>query len=102
MASKISEMALKDFKITLYPGQGTANGVDGDHVLVAPTYIIRGDEVDYIVHQLASAVGTFFSRQAWESELGAVLENEPEGVLEGEQEDEHVFGHRMLYGDILP
>ena len=36
VASKISEMALKDFNIILYPGQGTANGVDGDHVLVAP------------------------------------------------------------------
>ncbi|KAL5344934.1 hypothetical protein ACLOAV_009887 [Pseudogymnoascus australis] len=80
VASKISEMALKDFKITLYPGQGTENGVDGDHVLVAPAYIITGDAVDYIVHQLVLTVDTFFSRQAWESELGGVLENEPEGV----------------------
>ncbi|KAL5351075.1 hypothetical protein ACLOAV_004650 [Pseudogymnoascus australis] len=32
VANKISEMALKDFKITLYPGQGTENGVDGDHI----------------------------------------------------------------------
>ncbi|OBT85172.1 hypothetical protein VE02_05612 [Pseudogymnoascus sp. 03VT05] len=105
VASMISEMALKDFKITFYHGQGTVDGVNGDHVLVAPTYIIRGDEVDYIVHQLASVVDTFFSRQAWESKLGAVLENEPKGVLEGEQEDEqedeHVFGDRMLYGDSL-
>lgn len=69
VASRISEMALKDFKITLYPGQGTADGFHGDHVLVAPAYIIRVDEVHYIVHQLASAVNAFFSRQAWESEL---------------------------------
>ncbi|KFY96889.1 hypothetical protein V498_02400 [Pseudogymnoascus sp. VKM F-4517 (FW-2822)] len=82
VASMISEMALKDFKITLYPGQGTANGVDGDHVIVAPTYTIRGDEVDYIVHKLASAVDTFFSRQAWESKLGAMLKNDPEGVMD--------------------
>ncbi|KFY66899.1 hypothetical protein V496_01884 [Pseudogymnoascus sp. VKM F-4515 (FW-2607)] len=41
-------MALKDFKITLYPGQGTANGVDGDHVLVAPAYIVTREDVDYI------------------------------------------------------
>ncbi|KAL5349525.1 hypothetical protein ACLOAV_005820 [Pseudogymnoascus australis] len=61
VASMISEMALKVFEITLYPGQGTADGVDGDHVLVSPTYIIGGDEVDFIVHRLASAVDIFFA-----------------------------------------
>ncbi|KFZ02478.1 hypothetical protein V500_00178 [Pseudogymnoascus sp. VKM F-4518 (FW-2643)] len=106
VASMISEMALKDFKITLYPGQGTANGVDGDHVLVAPTYIISGDEVDYIVHKVVSAVDTFFSRLAWDGGLEGVLEEKPrnvslnpQGESEGEQKDEHVFGDRMLYGD---
>lgn len=91
VASRISEIALKDFKITLYSGQGTADGVNGDHVLVAPAYII-GDEVHYIVHQLASAVNAFLGGQAWKSELRGVLGNDPESVLEGGQEDEHVFG----------
>jgi adenosylmethionine-8-amino-7-oxononanoate aminotransferase len=80
VASTISEIALKFFKITLYPGQGTSNGVDGDHVLVAPAYNITGDAVDYIVHQLVSAVDAFFLRQASGSELGGLLGNELEGV----------------------
>ncbi|KFY31828.1 hypothetical protein V493_00758 [Pseudogymnoascus sp. VKM F-4281 (FW-2241)] len=99
VASTISEMALKDFNITLYPGQGTVNGVDGDHVIVAPAYSIARDAVDYIVHQLVLAVDTFFLRQVWESELGGELGKEPEGVLEG---DERVFEDRMLYGDVYP
>ncbi|KFY26007.1 hypothetical protein V491_01500 [Pseudogymnoascus sp. VKM F-3775] len=96
VASMISKIALRDFQITFYPGQGTEDGVNGDHVLVAPTYIIRRDEVDYIVHQLVSAVDTFFSRQAWEIKLGAVLENEPEATVHSFQlEPDHMDSNRL-------
>jgi adenosylmethionine-8-amino-7-oxononanoate aminotransferase len=39
-----------------YPGGGTADGVRGDHVLLAPPYITSADEIDLIVDKLGSAV----------------------------------------------
>lgn len=39
-----------------YPMGGTVDGVHGDHVLLAPPYIILPEQVDMIVERLASAV----------------------------------------------
>ena len=39
-----------------YPMGGTIDGVRGDHVLLAPPYIIQPDEVDLIVERLAGAI----------------------------------------------
>lgn len=39
-----------------YPGGGTVDGVRGDHVLLAPPYIISADEIDLIVDKLGTAV----------------------------------------------
>ncbi|MBR0851020.1 aspartate aminotransferase family protein [Bradyrhizobium diazoefficiens] len=39
-----------------YPGGGTADGVRGDHVLLAPPYIASADEIDLIVDKLGTAV----------------------------------------------
>lgn len=39
-----------------YPGGGTVDGVDGDHVLLAPPYIASADEIDLIVEKLGTAV----------------------------------------------
>ena len=70
VASMISKLALSaPFNITLYHGKGTVDGVDGDHIMVAPAYIVTRDEVDYIVRKLVWAVDTYFSRLASEVEL---------------------------------
>jgi len=39
-----------------YPMGGTVDGVHGDHVLLAPPYIISEDEVDEVVARLARAL----------------------------------------------
>ena len=39
-----------------YPMGGTIDGVRGDHVLLAPPYIIQPDEVDQIVERLTGAI----------------------------------------------
>lgn len=44
----IGERALKKGLIT-YPGSGSANGIAGDHVLLAPPLIIKPEEIDRIV-----------------------------------------------------
>ncbi|MAH83312.1 MAG: aspartate aminotransferase family protein [Rhodospirillaceae bacterium TMED8] len=39
-----------------YPGSGTADGRNGDHVLLAPPFIITPDQLDEMVDMLARAV----------------------------------------------
>ena len=39
-----------------YPMGGTIDGRQGDHVLLAPPYIIAPEEVDQIVERIAGAI----------------------------------------------
>jgi adenosylmethionine-8-amino-7-oxononanoate aminotransferase len=45
-----------DRGLICYPGGGTADGVRGDHVLLAPPFIIEADQVAEIVERLGEAV----------------------------------------------
>jgi adenosylmethionine-8-amino-7-oxononanoate aminotransferase len=40
-----------------YPGGGTADGVDGDHILLAPPFIATEQHLDELVEKLAAAIG---------------------------------------------
>ena len=40
----------------VYPMGGTVDGVNGDHVLLAPPFIIEAAQVDAIVERLGAAV----------------------------------------------
>jgi adenosylmethionine-8-amino-7-oxononanoate aminotransferase len=42
--------------LLVYPGSGTVDGLRGDHVLLAPPYIVTDAEVDVIVERLGEAV----------------------------------------------
>ena len=42
--------------LCVYPGQGTADGVAGDHVLIAPPFIVDSETIDAIVERLGDAV----------------------------------------------
>jgi adenosylmethionine-8-amino-7-oxononanoate aminotransferase len=42
--------------LCIYPMGGTIDGVRGDHVLLAPPYIIRESEIDEVVARLARAI----------------------------------------------
>jgi adenosylmethionine-8-amino-7-oxononanoate aminotransferase len=39
-----------------YPMGGTIDGVHGDHVLLAPPYIVQPEEIDLIVERIAEAI----------------------------------------------
>ena len=39
-----------------YPGGGTADGINGDHVLLAPPFIAGASEIEDIVERLGAAV----------------------------------------------
>jgi len=48
------------FNISIYPGSGTADGVKGDHILLAPAYNVTSDEVHLIVEITATVIENFF------------------------------------------
>jgi hypothetical protein len=48
------------FNISIYPGTGTADGVKGDHILLAPAYNITSEEVHLIVEITAAVIEEFF------------------------------------------
>jgi adenosylmethionine-8-amino-7-oxononanoate aminotransferase len=48
------------FNISIYPGSGTADGVKGDHILLAPAYNITSEDVHLIVEITAAVIETFF------------------------------------------
>lgn len=55
LAWHIQEFAL-DEGLMCYPAQGCADGVSGDHVLLAPSYTSTEDEIETIVDKLARAI----------------------------------------------
>ncbi len=55
LAMRISAEA-KSRGIMVYPSQGCADGTNGDHVLLAPSYTSTPGEIDLIVSTLAAAV----------------------------------------------
>ncbi|WP_095203474.1 aspartate aminotransferase family protein [Mesorhizobium carmichaelinearum] len=42
--------------LCIYPSTGTADGVNGDHIIVAPPYIVTPPQLDHIVDRLGEAV----------------------------------------------
>jgi adenosylmethionine-8-amino-7-oxononanoate aminotransferase len=52
IANRAFEMGL----IT-YPGNGGADGIRGDHILIAPPFIITEDQIDFMVSTLDAAIG---------------------------------------------
>ena len=42
--------------LMVYPMGGTIDGVNGDHVLIAPPFIVNKEQVDTIVERLGDAV----------------------------------------------
>ncbi len=60
IAEKIRRAALEKNVLT-YPSQGTVDGTRGDHVLLAPPFIITSQECQLIADALQFAVGKVFS-----------------------------------------
>jgi adenosylmethionine-8-amino-7-oxononanoate aminotransferase len=60
IAEKIREACLEENVLT-YPTQGCVDGLRGDHVLLAPPFIISPEECALIVRALQSAVARVFS-----------------------------------------
>lgn len=67
VAQKVHEAGISaPLNMTMYPGTGTMDGVRGDHVILAPTYIVTKADIDYIaqaasdaIHQVFRKIGNF-------------------------------------------
>jgi hypothetical protein len=46
----------QDLGLLLYPASGCADGVNGDHVLIAPTYDVSDEQIEFIVDGLDAAL----------------------------------------------
>ncbi|KAJ6442312.1 Aminotransferase [Purpureocillium lavendulum] len=60
IANAIHQKAFHEQNISLYPGTGTQNGVDGDHVLLSPAYNSTRDEIEEIALRTKQAVEQVF------------------------------------------
>jgi adenosylmethionine-8-amino-7-oxononanoate aminotransferase len=48
------------FNISIYPGTGTADGVNGDHIMLSPAYNVTSEDVHKIVDTTVSVIKAFF------------------------------------------
>ncbi|KAF9878713.1 putative class III aminotransferase [Colletotrichum karsti] len=56
IANQIHLNGLNEFGISLYPGNGTKDGVLGDHVLLAPAYTSTEEEIRHIAERTKYAI----------------------------------------------
>ncbi|HEM45942.1 MAG TPA: aminotransferase class III-fold pyridoxal phosphate-dependent enzyme, partial [Alphaproteobacteria bacterium] len=63
LAARIKEEAMRR-GLMCYPMGGTIDGVRGDHVLLAPPFIVEPDHVDMITERLADAIDAAIARAA--------------------------------------
>ena len=57
LAERLRTVAM-EHGLVCYPSSGSADGEAGEHVLVAPPYILAAQQVDEIVERLASTIDT--------------------------------------------
>lgn len=62
IASKVHSTALNEVGISLYPGTGTKDGVNGDHALLAPAYTSTKKDVERIAEKVKKAVTLAFEK----------------------------------------
>jgi adenosylmethionine-8-amino-7-oxononanoate aminotransferase len=60
IAEKIRQAALEK-SVLVYPGQGCVDGVRGDHVLLAPPFVIKSEECELIADSLQHALSKVFA-----------------------------------------
>jgi adenosylmethionine-8-amino-7-oxononanoate aminotransferase len=63
VAQKVHDTGISSpFNMTLYPGTGTMDGVRGDHVILAPTYIVTKADIDYLAETTADIIQQVFKK----------------------------------------
>lgn len=69
VASGIAEMGLTEpYCIAVYPGSGTADGINGDHIIIAPPYNISPADVETIATTVQRLVVDYFAAKNFETD----------------------------------
>ena len=53
--------ASRNCGLIVYPGKGTLDGIMGDHILIAPPFIIEESEIDFLVETLNTCIEQVFA-----------------------------------------
>lgn len=62
VAAQLNDLGLtEDYSIVVYPGSGTADGIAGDHIIIAPPYDVTADDIEHIVKTVSRLIEDFFS-----------------------------------------
>lgn len=65
VSQMILELAISpQFDMTLFPGAGSVDGIQGDHIILAPPFNITDKDVEHIVIVVASVINKVFSKMA--------------------------------------
>ncbi|VUC30121.1 unnamed protein product [Clonostachys rosea] len=62
VANLVHTIGLKDQGISLYPGTGTQDGINGDHVLLAPAYTSTVEEIEKIALKTKLTIDQAFEK----------------------------------------
>ncbi|MCJ1310504.1 hypothetical protein MMC25_004168 [Agyrium rufum] len=78
----------QDPGIMIYPGTGSVDGKRGDHIIIAPPFNIKAEDIDVIVDAVKSAIDTVFGNvNATNGDANGTMSNssteKPLGNLEG-------------------
>lgn len=49
--------------VVVYPGKGTIDGIKGDHILIAPSFTITKEEIEFIVDIVAKSIKEFIANE---------------------------------------
>jgi adenosylmethionine-8-amino-7-oxononanoate aminotransferase len=60
IAERVRQAALEQGVLT-YPSQGCVDGMRGDHVLLAPPFVLTADESEILARSLSAAIARVFS-----------------------------------------
>ena len=61
MAQKVLNRAISPpYDMCVYPGSGTVDGVCGDHIILAPSYIVTKDDIDHIMEVVSDVIHEVF------------------------------------------
>lgn len=59
---QIAELGLSEkYQIGVYPGAGSADGLQGDHIIISPAFNVTSDEIRWIATTVARLVRDFFA-----------------------------------------
>ncbi|KAI1451576.1 PLP-dependent transferase [Annulohypoxylon moriforme] len=57
VAQRILDLGMTPkFNIVIYPGTGTIDGIEGDHIIIAPPYIITRQDIQYITKVITQVI----------------------------------------------